>query len=223
MSIDYKNSLSGTLSLAKKQLDDNYEGPKVKPVVKLPPLPAGLAYTLPPASGSRVIKLKSLRSPKFELTYAVPSQDSVFSLKERLLTDPDSPLSDGKHNINCVRLLIKARVISDTKQIAELSSEELSVVVSSVSNSDAFDVPLAGEVYFGNAAVETGTEPAPINSAPAGLKLTKQTYPGVNQEFWDEIEHVARKYVEDSQSLVTNLRKAYEKEEKEQTDEFDLD
>lgn len=210
------NTFKDTLSLASKPLDDSYEGPKVKNVVKLPPLPADAKYTLPPVSGSRVMKLKSIRTPKFELQYAVPNTDTIFSIKERLLTDPNSPLSKDGFYISGVRLLVKAKVLPDCKQVSELTTDELSVVVSSTE--DSVRVPLAGEIYFGADAIQTiPKEETPITETT--VKLTPTAYPGLNDDFWKEVEHLARKYVEDSQGVVASLKANYESP----VDEFNLD
>lgn len=218
MSMEFADPLQSTISLAHKQLDDSYEGPKVKPVVKLPALPPNLSYELPPAVGSRVIKLKSLRSPKFELQYAVPAQESVFSLKERLLTDPDSPLAGGKYNVGGVRILIKARVIADSRQINELPSDELTVVISSTAES--LVVPLVGEVYFG----EDATAAADNDTVRSVAKSAQPSYPGINAQFWSEVEHIARKYVEDSRAVVAQIREQYQNSlTPNAKNEFDLD
>ncbi|ANB12682.1 Mdy2p [Sugiyamaella lignohabitans] len=79
------------------------------------------------------VTLKSIRNPKFVISFDdVPANDTVLSIKERLVGDPDGPLAEGGYATSNVRLLIKGKVISDSKTVGEVStategSDELSV------------------------------------------------------------------------------------------------
>lgn len=203
--MSFAETFRGTLAYAQKEVDENWEGPgSVWPVTMAVPESAlpDISTVSSPPKGSQTISLKSIRAPKFSVEYTVPLSDSVYSLKERLLTDPSSPLPAGKYSPASMKLLIKSKVVSDTRQLAELPST--SFVVMFVDASTNFDVPLPAQIYWGD-------EAELINSAVEPKQPKQQTQrelPGINDQFWHEVEVVARKYVSDPKLLVSSLKSA---------------
>jgi hypothetical protein len=97
-----------------------------KPVVLLPQMPVAKRKTKSDESSKTIsevkVSVKSVRNPKFSLILDhVHSNDTILSVKERLLGDPDGPLSDHGYEICNLRFLIKGKVIGDSKTMEEVA------------------------------------------------------------------------------------------------------
>ncbi|PRT52727.1 hypothetical protein B9G98_00347 [Wickerhamiella sorbophila] len=193
-----------SLAPFQKKLDDNYEGTHKKPVVlgrmsaELEPLPAQEPKQVK-------VALRSIRNPKFSVEYEVPDTDSIFAVKERLLTDPNGPLVGTEFNLAGIRFMIKSRAISDTRQLRELSSTEFTVVLL---HSNADNVPSSGQLYWADDSVIAPDvqTPTPVAETPEVVEET----PSFPSEMWEEIAAVVAKYTKDSASVVDKLRRAVE-------------
>jgi len=199
---------SETLKHADVVLDENYVGnlrnPLTLPAIGGPfpglPLPAGL-------DTMGKVQLKSIRAPKFSVEYDVPLSDTVYSLKERLLTDPSRPLGDAEqYTSTSIKLLLKTKVIADTKQLAELPSRAFTVMF--MHTEDQLAVPLPAQVYWSN-DIDLPTHAQKLERKPEP-KPALQALPGVNDRFWAEITDVAKRYVANPAELVGTLRSSYE-------------
>lgn len=214
--MSFAETFRGTLAYAQKEIDEDWEGPGYLWPVTMPmpesALPDFSAVSSSP-KGSQLVFLKSIRAPKFSVEYTVPLSDSVYSLKERLLTDPSSPLPQGKYTPASIKLLIKSKVVSDTRQLAELPS--LSFVVMFMDAKTDLSLPLP-QIYWGNETelINTVAEPEQPKSQ------LKKKPPGINDHFWHEIELVAQKYVSNPKQLVTSMKYALSTEP---NTEIDLD
>lgn len=187
------HQFSETLKHADKRPDENSVSTERVPLT-LPEIPKPFPQW--PADSklgtTATVQLKSIKVPKFTLEYDVPLKESVYSLKERLLTDANCPLAEGLSPI-CLKLLLKTKVIADTRQLAELPS--LAFTVMTMSTAEQIDVPLS---QIWNTPVETP-------------KIeTKKELPGINAQFWREVTSVARRYVAEPEEFVNTLKQAHD-------------
>lgn len=188
------------------KLDDNFEGTHIKPVVlenmiiDLKPL-----ASQPPQSVS--VSLRSIRSPKFSVEYTVPDTDTIFALKERLLTDPNGPLAGSEYNLGGIKLMIKSRAISDTRQIREVSGTEFTVMLMTGAG-DA--VPSSGQLYWSETSEIAPNVPKIAHQEaeePVAAAAASPKYP---PEMWEEISAVVSKYNSHSAEIVAKFRRAVE-------------
>lgn len=193
-----------SLAPFQKKLDDNFEGTHTKPVIlgkmtaQLDPLPAQAAKQVK-------VSLRSIRNPKFSVEYEVPDTDSIFAVKERLLTDPNGPLQGTEFSIAGIRLMIKSRAVSDTRQLRELSSTEFTVMLL---NSSTDSVPSSGQLYWSDSSLIAPDVPAPAPMAETPVAVPET--PRFPDEMWQEIAAVVSQYTNESAEIVAQFRRAVE-------------
>lgn len=209
--MSFATTFRETLDKASKPLDLNYEANKgFLPVVlqyKFDNIPYSYTGESPKTGDKIDIKLKSIREPKFSLEYSVPSISSVYGIKERLISDPSKPLKDSGINADSIKLLLKGKVVSDSQQIAELSSTQFTVMFhQSDADIDGVEVPIPAQVYWSQ---EIENIKPKQNVAPSGDSSSKEELPGVTDKFWSEVELVAKRYVADPKKLVEELKSSY--------------
>lgn len=95
-----------------------------KPLVALPEMPQPKRKIARTAGDSSTItvNLKSIKPPKFNLSKVVSASDTVYALKKELLSDSSTGLTDA-HSVDDIRLLIKGKVITNSKVLNDLVTD----------------------------------------------------------------------------------------------------
>lgn len=221
MSVAFVEAFSAELAKAPKKIPDSHEGTRERPLT-LPEMP--VAYVAPQAVQPKKVDvtLKSIRSPRFSVNYQINDTDSVFAVKERLVSDPNGPFASVKTSVGAIRLVLQGRALSDTHQLRELPSHSLIAMVKSEAAEDTIGPPV--QFYWGeeDAEIETVSK-TPSSEKHATTRNTdeKATKSGINASFWNEVEKLAARYCDNSTEMVKMMRQSYEDSKRSST--YDLD
>lgn len=204
-----------------KKIPDSYEGTRGRPLI-LPAMPT--TYVPPPLPQTQTVSvvLKSIRSPRFTVTYEIPDRDSIFSVKERLVSDPNGPFASVETPVEAIRLVLQGRALSDTHQLKELPACNFIVMVKNDVDGGKIGPPV--QYYWGH-------DGEPVNPASTSVveetestvqpPATNNQKPGINMSFWNEVEELAGKYVDDPVEVVKTMRQSYDSSSLSSTLELD--
>lgn len=182
--VSYVQSFNEKLACYPPEIPSTHEGTHTKPMTLLG-MPVELSSASVPEPSKITVKLKSIRAPKFSVSYTAWSNDSVFSLKERLVSDPEKPMGDAQHGLSSIRLLLKSKAVGDTKALRDLPSHDFTVMFSGSASQDSY-VPV--QVYWPEDRSKSTSESEPVEATPK-----PESTPN-DEEMFQEIAQVLSKY-----------------------------